>query len=173
MRTDADLTNTMKSFADTVWRVCTLYMSPHDAEDAFQNTFLRYATSDDAFDDDEHRRAWLIRVASNLCKDHLKSGAARTDPTDAKTLVEIGDSKQHMVGGRGQDVSDPGDSLEPHPIRTALASLPLPYREVLYLVYFEGYVATEVAELLGKPVNTVYTHIARGKKMLGEVLEND
>ena len=61
----------MARHGDTVWRVCLTALCRHaDAEDAFQNSFLKYALADDVqFREEEHRKAWLIRVASNTCRD--------------------------------------------------------------------------------------------------------
>ena len=77
----------MERHADTVWRVCMLHFSERqDAQDAFQNTFLKYALADSArFENEEHRKAWLIRTASNACKDILRASARRTArQTDAR-----------------------------------------------------------------------------------------
>ena len=53
----------------------------------------------------------------------------------------------------------------------AMAKLPLKYRQVLYLYYVEGYAAGEIAQLLKRPQGTVLSQMARGRKMLKELLE--
>ncbi len=62
-----------------------------DAQDAFQNTFLKYALADGArFENEEHRKAWLVRTASNACKDILRASARRTArQTDADRLAAV------------------------------------------------------------------------------------
>ena len=52
----------------------------------------------------------------------------------------------------------------------ALWSLPKPYRDVIYLHYYEGYTAAEIAGILHRNTNTVYTHLNRGKELLKETL---
>lgn len=77
MRSKQDIEQTMQAYGDTVWRVCTLHFPGHfDAQDAFQNTFLKYAQADTtSFADEEHKKAWLIRVATNACNDIHRSYA--------------------------------------------------------------------------------------------------
>ena len=157
-----EFTEVMRRYADTVLRVCTLYLHRRaDAEDAFQETFIKYAKADVAFADEEHRKAWLIRVAANTCKDVLKSAAARTQL--------IGEDEEFAFG------EAPGPALEAQAVAhldvsEALRQIDGKYRLPLYLRYFEGYKAKEIAGLLGMPENTVYTNMARGKEKLKEVL---
>ena len=79
MRAQDDIEGAMERHGDAVWRVCVLYFRSHiDAQDAFQDAFLKYALSDQMrFNDDEHRKAWLLRVTANVCKDMLKAASRR------------------------------------------------------------------------------------------------
>ena len=83
----------MERHADTVWRVCMLHFSERqDAQDAFQNTFLKYALADGArFENEEHRKAWLVRTASNACKDILRASARRSldDPPRTPLYLSV------------------------------------------------------------------------------------
>ncbi|MDR0308784.1 MAG: hypothetical protein LBH87_02515, partial [Coriobacteriales bacterium] len=55
----------VEEYGDTVWRVCVLYFKQTpEAQDAFQETMLKYFVSETAFREEEHRKAWLIRVAT-------------------------------------------------------------------------------------------------------------
>ena len=55
----------------------------------------------------------------------------------------------------------------------AVLTLPQKYRDVVYLYYYEGYGAEEIGQLLRKSVNTVYTWLARARKLLREKLGGD
>lgn len=55
---------------------------------------------------------------------------------------------------------------ESHDVLQVVLALPKDYREVIYLFYYENYTAVEIARLLGKNVNTIYTRLSRAKKML-------
>lgn len=163
MRTKRDIEGAIASHADTVMRVCTLYLrEPADREDAFQETFLRYARHERRFNGAEHRKAWLIRVASNVCKDMLKSSVAKNVSLDE--LADQGFSLEGDAGDEGQR------ALERSEVTEALHRLDERYRVVLYLKYYEGYTALQISKLLGVPENTVYTNISRGKQQLKGVL---
>ena len=162
MRQRDEIARALKAHGSAVWRMCILHLqSRADAEDAYQETFLRYATADaTAFNDSEHEKAWLLRVASNVCIDMNKAARNRNLSLDAmETQPEIASA----------DALDTPESFSNDVIR-AFQSLPDPPKTALYLSTYEGYTAPEIAELLDTPVNTVYSWIARGRKLLQEVL---
>lgn len=152
----------MQQHADTVWRVCVLHFSERqDAQDAFQNAFIKYALADNAsFNDEEHRKAWLIRTASNACKDMKRSLARQVSRQEGPDRLDFVAAADPAV--------QPG-SLESE-VAEAMRSLDDPPRTPLYLSLCEGYTAPEIAGLLNAPVNTVYTWISRGKATLRGML---
>lgn len=152
MRTEQQTERAIELYADTVLRLCTLYLKNHsDTEDIFQTVFLKYALHDRPFESAEHEKAWIIRVTVNACKDLLKSFfRSRTVP------LEAADCPAREEGHN--------DLLE------AVLALPKPYREVIYLHYYEGYTAPEIAGLLKRNPNTVYTHLQKAKELLREAL---
>ena len=130
-----------------------------DAQDAFQETFLKYATYHDvAFQSSEHERAWLLRVASNHCVDVLRSRSHTVESLD-----ELDERPAPL-----ELAQDPQASL--WEVGEALGRLPGEQRQALYLTVCEGYRAGEVAKMMGVPVNTVYSWVARGKKQLRKAL---
>lgn len=156
MRDDASIERAMAEHGDAVWRVCLMRLgSRADAQDAFQETFLKFATHDDvAFQSAEHERAWLLRVASNHCVDMLRSRSYATESLD-----ELGEQSVPL-----ELAQDPQASL--WEVGEALNRLPGDQRQALYLTVCEGYCANEVAKMMGVPVNAVYSWVARGKKQL-------
>ncbi|WP_165046189.1 RNA polymerase sigma factor [Adlercreutzia sp. ZJ138] len=162
MRESRDIEKTMQRHADEVWRVCVLCFHTHaDAQDAFQDTFLKYALADDVvFEGDEHRKAWLIRVASNVCKDMLKAAARRT--------VALDNSRSQSIPAPVDPLTQPA-SFESEVVNV-MRSLDDPPRTPLYLSICEGYTAPEIATMVDAPVNTVYSWLARGKRQLREAL---
>ena len=128
----------------------------HDTEDIFQTVFLKYVLSPVVFENEEHEKAWLIRVTVNACKDLLKSFfRSRTVPLD------------DLLGQTETLAPDNSDVLD------AVLSLPAKYRDVVYLHYFEDYTAAEIGSILGKNTNTVYTLLTRAKHLLKEKLGGD
>ena len=165
----------MDAHGSTVWRVCVLYFrASADAQDAFQDTMVKYALADTvSFNDDEHRKAWLIRVAANTCfkpwlmrilhntcKDMLKASSRANVPLDE--------------GACGDKLVSCDEAMQPASFSSevvdALRGLTDPPRTPLYLSLYEGYTAPEIATMVDAPVNTVYSWIARGKMLLKEAL---
>lgn len=164
MRPNEDITRAMDRYADTVVRVCSLYYGGRpERDDAFQETFLKYATIDKEFADEEHKKAWLISVATNVCKDMLRKAESKT------VLVDAFEDTASPAGRPGPDPGDSGGGRADE-LNEALQQLDEKYRAVLYLKYYEGYTAAEIAGLLDIPENTVYTNLARGREKLKEVL---
>ncbi|MCL2339377.1 MAG: RNA polymerase sigma factor [Actinomycetia bacterium] len=162
MRSNTDITAALERYGDTIWRVCVLYFRPSaDAEDAFQETLLKYALSRTIFRSEEHRKAWLIRVATNVCKDMLKAAHRQNQPLDDQLLSDLPDS-DGMVQTDGWELRE---------ILELIHNLSDPPRTALYLALYEGYPAPEIARMLDAPVNTVYSWISRGKQQLKELLQ--
>ena len=154
MRSEQEAARAIELYADTVRRICMLHLkSDSDTEDIFQTVFLKYVLYSGAFENEEHEKAWLIRVTLNACKDFMKSFfMSRTVPLD-----EI----EELTADVPEDHSD---------VLEAVLSLPVKYKTVVYLYFYEQYSAVEISKLLEKNVNTVYTLLARAKTMLKERL---
>ena len=166
MRTREEITKAVEAHADDVLRACAVYMREQaDREDAFQETFLRFARSTATFKDAEHRKAWLIRVAVNVCKDMLKSAAYKTESLDRE--------QEHGVTPVGDDGQEAQRSLESEELLRMLDKLEEKYRIVLHLKYYEGYSAAEISQVTGMPENTVYTNLARGRRKLLEMMGHE
>ena len=157
MRSEQEVSAAIERHADTVRRLCLIRLKNEaDTEDIFQNVFLKYALSCVDFESAEHEKAWFIRVTINACKDLLKSFfRSRTVPLE------------ELLEQPAQVPRDYTDVLE------AVLALPQKYRDVVYLYYYEGYGAEEIGQLLRKSVNTVYTWLARARKLLREKLGGD
>lgn len=162
MRNDSDIESAMQTHGDAVWRVCAMRMgSRADAQDAFQETFLAYATHENiSFEDEGHRKAWLIRVATNRCIDMLRA---------AKPHDEFDDGEEPPVA---LIVTEPSEQPESAlwEVSEALRKLPPDQAQALYLTVCEGYPAVEAARIMNVPVNTLYSWVARGKQHLREAL---
>ncbi len=150
----------MGEHADAVWRACLLYLPACDAEDVFQEAFLKLALRDEPFRDSSHERAWLLRVAMNGCKDLLRSARMRDVSLDERI---------ERVGDEGLGVEAPSETGL-REVLAAMGELGDPPRTQLYLALVEGYGAREISGICDMPVGTVYSWISRGKRRLREVL---
>ena len=157
MRGEQEVNKAIEQYSDMVLRLCTVYLrNSADAEDIFQTVFLKYALSGRVFESPEHEKAWLIRVTVNACKDLLKSFF------HSRVL-----SMEELTG------YVPAVSPEQYAVMEAVWALPRQYRDVIYLHYYEGYTAPEIAGILKRNPNTVYTHLNKGKQLLREALGGD
>lgn len=136
----------------TVYRVAFTYMkNSYDAEDAVQETFARLIRSGERFRSREKEKAWLIVTASNVCKDmlrrHYRSDRALED-------YQYLDAPPHEID----------ETME------AILRLPEKYKTAVYLFYYEGYTAREIARMLGEKPNTVSSRIGRARLLLKTML---
>lgn len=137
-------------YADVVYRVALSYAkTKEDAEDVLQNVFLKLLTKRVNFEDEEHIRKWLIRVAVNECNS-LWSSFWRKN-------VEYIDRMEEEITFQNADYSDLYDAIK---------VLPAKLRIVLHLFYYEGYRTKEIADLLHIREATVRSRLTRARKLL-------
>lgn len=157
MRSEEEAAKAIDKYADMVRRICMVNLKSYaDTEDVFQSVFLKYILSSKVFESEEHEKAWFIRVTLNACKDIFKSFfRTKTEPLEA------------LESYKSELSSESTELLQ------VVLSLPLKYRQVIYLYYYEGYSAAEIGEILRKNVNTVYTLLSRAKKLLKDELAGE
>lgn len=154
MRSECEVNRAIELYADTVRRLCMVHLkNSADTEDIFQTVFLKYVLSSVSFENEEHEKAWFIRVTINACRDMLRNLFRKR----TISLDEVMEQPAVLA-------ADHREVLE------AVLSLPEKYRQVIYLHYYEEYSAPEISKILGKNVNTVYTLLTRSKKLLKEKL---
>lgn len=151
--TEEQRTQIVNQWGDMVYRLALARTaSVPDAEDVFQEVFLRYFRHEDKFHNDEYRKAWLIRCTVNRAKS-LTSSPWRKRIVPLETAEEVG-------------VED--DYRE---VYSAVLSLPAKYRAVIHLHYFEGLSVSEMAQTLQLPEGTIKSQLSRGRALLRELLE--
>lgn len=144
-------------YMDMVYRLaCNYLRSPQDADDVTQETFLRLLRTNTAFESEEHVKRWLVRVAIN----------------EAKRL-QCSPWRRHAAPLSGLEETPLFPDEEQRELFDAVMELPRKYRVPLYLYYYEGYAAKEVAVLLGRSPSTVQTWLARGREQLKTRLKED
>lgn len=124
-----------------------------DAEDIAQDVFLALFREKKDFQSEEHLKAWLIRVAVNKSKNHVKSNwftKRKEMPEDLSYLP-----KEH------------NDILQ------TVLSLDEKYRLPIHLFYYEGYSIGEIAQILKMPSATVGTRLKRGREQLKKMFERE
>ena len=157
MRSEEEASRAIERYSDTVRRLCMIHLKNYaDTEDIFQTVFLKYVLSSVSFENEEHEKAWIIRVTINACKDLLKSFfRSRT-----VSLEQVLDQPAPLAPEHREVLED-------------VLALPPKYKDVVYLHYYEGYTAPEIGRILGKNVNSVYTLLTRARQLLKETLGGD
>ena len=151
--TQEQRTQVVERWGDMVYRLALARTaSVPDAEDIFQEVFLRYFRHEERFHSDEHRKAWLIRCTVNRAKSVFASPwRRRTVPLETAEEVGVEDDYREVY--------------------SAVLSLPEKYRAVIHLHYFEGLSVAEMAAALDSTEGTVKSQLSRGRDLLRDMLE--
>ncbi len=154
---EQDIDEVIGLYADTVYRLAySMVSNKADADDIFQEVFLRYIKSNKAFSDENHRKAWLIRVTVNCCKKlYASAWHKHTLPLNEAALQDNGYYDTH------------DEMLE------LINTLPLKYKTVIHLFYYEELPIKEIARLTGQKQTTVRTQLTRARNLLKERLSED
>ncbi|MDF2540101.1 MAG: rpoD2 [Herbinix sp.] len=154
-RTTEELSQIYHRHVKTVFRVCYIYMkNQYDTEDMVQNTFIKLMKDKTQFQSEEHEKAWLIKTATNLCKDYFRSWWSKRISLEEAELTQ----ENHPVID---------ETLE------KVLGLPPKYKIAVYLHYYEGYSAVEIAKILKKNESTVRGYLHTGRKLLRIEMEGD
>ncbi len=160
MRRDvSEAENPLLRHRDMVYRVAfSNVKNKADAEDVVQETCVRYLNTQPEFQNEEHEKAWFIRVAINICYDMQKS--AWYSKTVAFDEVPEKEMKHFNL---------------PYPVEDEtlwhVMELPIKYRNPLYLFYYEDYSIKEIGQIMEMEEGTVKTRLRRGREMIKEKLE--
>ena len=127
--------------------------SAAEAEDAVQDTFLKYLEKQPRLARPEDASKWLMRVTVNLCKDRLRSAWRRSSVPLTEELPAPGPEER-------QEIEE-------------LLALPAEDRALIHLYYYEGYSTAEIAVILGSREGTVRSRLSRARAKLRVLLEKE
>ena len=162
--TNEEFTGLMQQYQRLIYTVCLQFVhDPHTAEDLTQDTFLSAFSAIDRCEP-QYYKQWLVRVAANKCKDHLKSAWVRR-------VEAPGDDA--MPGARGGSGSAADHATESELARAGAAELEQlvrtlrePYGKIAVLYFLEHKESAEIARLVGRPPATVNSQLWRAKLLL-------
>lgn len=150
-----DLETVVHTYGSMLYRLCVVILgNESDAEDAVQETIIKYYLKAPPFENEEHKKAWLIRVATNQCRDMLRSRKRHSQVTlDALPAMP-------------DDQTDSG-------ILDALMTLPEKFRIVLTLYYVEECPIEQIARSIGRTSSAVKMRLRKGRKLLEETYRKE
>ncbi|GFZ33301.1 hypothetical protein CSC2_38270 [Clostridium zeae] len=144
-----------KLYSDMLFKICMIYLgNKEDAEEAVQESFLKLIYKSPQFNNNEHEKAWLIRVTINVCKDILRS-------IWRKRVINIEDIERYY------------DSSKEIEIMEEIIRLPSKYKDVIYLYYFEDYSIKDISKILKVTESAVKMRLKRGRHALKIELEGE
>ena len=151
----ADIKEVIEKYSNMLFRIsyCIL-CNRQDAEDALQDTFFKYITKAPEFKDDEHEKAWLIKVITNISKNMLITRLKRKT-VDIEELKHIG-------------VNDTDSG-----VFSAVMELPVKYKMVMTLYYIEGYTSAQISDMLSISEAAVRKRLQKGRELLKLEMERN
>ena len=142
----------IQKYADMIYRIAlTRCGTIENAEDIFQEVFLKFSEKMPKFENTEHEKAWFIRVTINLSKNMKKSAWN-------KKIVRLNENIEF-------------NSKQEYDVFSAVCELPQNYRTVVYLLYYEGYKVREISKLMNRREGTIKIWLYRAREILKEKLE--
>lgn len=144
----------IEKYSNMIYRLAMARTGNRDmSDDVYQEVFLRLAKKLPQFENEEHEKAWLIRVTINCSKNMMNSGFLRHRAELDENLTF--------------------ETPERHEIYYAVQKLPLKYKTVIHLYYYENYSIKEISKILRVNENTVKTRLARARKELEKNIGGD
>lgn len=141
----------VEKYSDMILRIAYQNLkNKTGAEDILQEVFVKLISVKNRPLEEEHLKAWLIRVTVNLCKNYWKAAWIRKTVPLEENWLQISENNITLW--------------------EELWSLPAKYRNTLYLYYYEGYTVPEISIILQIPLNTAYTHLQRAKEKLKVII---
>ncbi len=148
-----DLRSVIDRYSSMLYKICYLILkNEHDTNDVLQETFLAYYSKHPGFESEEHRKAWLIKVSQNKCKEflrfHKRHAFLPLDEMDDKLLI--------TDGMRGDE----------RYLLSLIWDLDYKLKSVVILYYIEGYSTEETAEILKISPTAVRKRLQRARQEL-------
>ena len=155
---DTDLEQTIDEYSDMLYKICFLILkNENDVKDVLQETFIKYMTKSPDFKSEDHKKAWLIKVSQNKCKEFLRFHKRHA----AVPLDEVEESISVTEGMDAYTTS----------ILGLIWNLKYKLKSVVILYYIEGYSVKEMAQILGISESAVKKRLERARKELKAVAE--
>lgn len=145
-------------YGDMVYRLAySIVRSQDDANDMFQEVFLRYIRDGGEFENEEHRKRWLMRVTVNCCKSFYRSAARKnTVPIEER---EFSAKEEYSDLEMRVDLAQAMDQLKPDD------------RTLLHLFYFEDRTIAQISAILSRPSPLVKVQLSRARAKLKNCLK--
>lgn len=155
----------MNKYGQEVLQLVYSYVNNKEvAEDVTQDIFVKCYKSLHTYKGNSNLKTWLWRIAINHCKDYLKSWYN-------KKVIVTEDDFTYMESQKESVEQIVIQNAEYSRLASAVMSLPIKYREVIYLFYYEELSIKEIATVIEVKENTIKTRLKKAKELLKKGLE--
>lgn len=148
-----DLESVIDRYSDMLYKICFLILkNEHDTKDVLQETFLTYYTKNRGFESEEHKKAWLIKVSQNKCKEFLRFHKRHA-------AIPLDEMEETLVITDGMDRND-------RDLLAMIWDLDYKMKSVVIIYYIEGYSVGETAAILKISEAAVKKRLQRAREKL-------
>jgi RNA polymerase sigma-70 factor (ECF subfamily) len=152
-------------YGDDVLRVAYLYVKDkHKAEDVFQEVFIKVLKKYDTFKGNSSEKTWIMKITVNTCKDYFKSFWIK------RVLLNSDREEDREIYSQEYNDESLDDSviksIESRELLNEVMNLPIKYKEVIILYYYEQFTTREISEMLKLPEGTIRTRLFRARELL-------
>ncbi len=149
-------------YGNDVLRMANAYTrNSSTAEDIFQEVFIKVARNINKFEKRSSEKTWIIRITINTCKDFLKSSwNKRVVPMETVDTNETSHAEDSILNKELSEI-----------IIQEILNLPLKYKEVLLLYYYQDLLTSDIAKILNAPEASVRTRLKRARELIKEKLK--
>lgn len=152
MDIEKDIREAVIKYRDMLYKICLVILcNEQDVQDVIQDTFCRYLEKKPDFRVEEHEKAWLIKVATNICRDMIRFRVRHPK-------VSIDEVENFLAAPEQRE------NLK------EFLKLPIKHKTVIYLHYVEGYSIKEIADILGITESAVKSRLLRGRKQMQDTV---
>lgn len=150
----------INEYGDSVLRMCYIYLRDYQlAEDVAQETFIRVYQHYGRFRNQSSVQTWILKIAINLCKNQMRTHWWRY--RSEKELLEV-DTTGYYDG-----------LVDRQTVLSEIGKLPIKYKEVILLYYYQQLTILEIAGLLNEKESTVKSRLVRARKKLKTKMEKE
>ncbi|UOE95004.1 sigma-70 family RNA polymerase sigma factor [Alkalihalobacillus sp. LMS39] len=136
------------------------------AEDLTQEIILKCYEKSHQFHQHSSLKTWAYRIAINHCKDYVKSWHYRKITLNEKII--------HALPSKSKNIEEEVIAKsEEDNVTKAVMRLPIKYREIVFLHYYEELSLVEISNVSGVNLNTIKTRLKRAKELLKNEMKKE
>jgi len=161
----ADIDYLINEYSKNLTKLCYMFLKDvHLAEEAAWDALYKAYRGYNRFRGDSSEKTWITRIAINVCKSYMRKSSYKEITCSDYISLAFASEDEASVEFKSDD------SLA---LLNAVYGLPMKYKQVILLRYYEQFSVSEISKMLKEKENTISVRIKRAQAMLKEVLKED